>query len=56
MSEDNNVTPPKAEVLVPVGTLHLDCALAQEPALEFAAGDHIAPLTSSIPSAMSPVY
>ena len=30
--EDNNVTPRKVEVLVPVGALHLDRAPAQEPA------------------------
>jgi hypothetical protein len=56
MSKDNNVMPPKAEVLVPIGALHLDRALAQEPALEFSAGHHGAPPTPSIPSTISLVH
>jgi hypothetical protein len=43
MSKDHNVMPPKAEMPVPIGALHFDRALAQEPALEFPAGHHVAP-------------
>src|ERR1700730_15806059 len=53
MSKDHNVMPPKAEMPVPIGALHFDRALAQEPALEFPASHHVAPLTPSIPSTSS---
>jgi hypothetical protein len=41
MSEDDDVMASKVEVLVPVGTLHLDGPLAQQPALELSACDHV---------------
>ena len=45
MSEHHDVMPSQVEVLVPVGALHPDGSLAQEPGFEFPARDHATILT-----------
>jgi hypothetical protein len=43
VSEHNDVVASKVEVLVPIGALHLDGTLAQQPALELSTRDHVPP-------------
>jgi hypothetical protein len=51
VSEDHDVMAAEGEVLVPVGALHADGALAQQPSLEFSARDHVPPPAPRIPRA-----
>jgi hypothetical protein len=51
VAEDHDVMASQGEVLVPVGALHPDGALAEQPALELSARDHVPPPASRIPRA-----